>query len=307
MRRLSFFAALVVIAGCAANVEDAEDVENAESTESAASAGPPTANVDASDGSELRVRAGGLTVWATAEAKPTFGVAEPRITVRLRTSRNLANAMSYVPEDGLGNARLVSARVVEIDLVGAHEIHTILGGAPFFVHLDTASGSPSQYDVRLELGISLGDFAGSPNAIADAGVRPVWVKDGVTNLRYRGRVRATGPTGATSMAATIAGKHATLLPLGNRAFRYDFTPERFIGGSSVLFRTTIRSTRYEKTANVALGVARLGLTKEGAVTAWPEPACKPSVLACVEDAGAAATDLGHCGTYREVTRCLAAE
>lgn len=305
MRALALiFAAGLLLGGCVADVPG--EIEEIDSVEGAASAGPKTANVDASYEKEVRVRAGELTVWVRRVSVLTPGE-EPRLTIRLRTSRNLVGAMSYVPEDGFGDARIVSPRVVEIDLRSGHEIHTILSGSPLFVHLETATGSPTQYDLKLDLGTRLTGFAGSPNTMADSAVRAVYVKDGVTNLRYRGRVRAVGPTGSTSMAATIADKHAALAVFPGRVFRYDFTPERFLGGTTVLFRATIRGARFDKTADIELGVTRVGLTTEGIVGAWPEPTCDATVAACIEAAGAEATDLGDCGDYRAVARCLVAE
>jgi hypothetical protein len=264
----------LLLPACAASSEEVD------STEEAASAGPPTVLVDTT-GESTKVRAGGLTVWVDNVAR----VAGDTMTVRLRTSRSLANAMSWVPDDGFGDARIVSPQVVEIDLRGGHEMNTMLSGLPLFVHLSTKTGDVRDYDVRLDLAPRFGRFQGSSSIFVHQGIRPVWVNG---DLAYRGKASAPA-------ALTVSGN--PLVTRTGNDFQIDWRYDQLVFGSPVTFTAQSKTKRAEMEAYVA----RVGLTKEGADRVWPPAACKPAVRSCVV---ASTTDRGHCGTYREVTRCI---
>jgi hypothetical protein len=304
-KALPLLVVLASLAGCA----DVEHEEDADIAESAATAGPATVLVDTKLGEDTSVRAGGMTLWVNALAAARDVNGEPWARLRFRTSRSLESAASWVPEDGFGDARLVSPRVVEVDLRGGHEVNTILSGMPLFVHLLTTTGV--QYDVRLDLGARLGRFEGSSKVYVTAALEPVYFEDGITNLRYRGRVKGTN---ATAMGVYIGQAPApALVPagIGTGAFRFDFDYDRlkgaFVPERAATFTATIAGNKYVKQAGVDLVVSRVGLTTEGADHAWRTPVCAASVEACVASKPAGTKDFAACGNYRDVARCISTD
>lgn len=308
LRRFFLVASLVAsplaLPACVADA----DVEDAESAEEAMTAGPPTALVDATGGATTRVRAGGITVWVENVAKPRYVGNELWVTARLRTSRSLASAMSWVPDDGFGDARVVSPRVVEIDLRGGHEINSILSGLPLFVHLTTRSGAVRDYDVRLDLAPRFARFEGSSQVFVHEAIKPIWVRRGGDALLYRGKVERTG---ATEMNVfTDDDADPDVKSIGPGAFQFDWDYDRLelsfdYPSDPVHFSAQVGGQFESKRAGIDLAVARVGLTREGADKAWPRAACQADVRQCIEAAGGPATaDLGACGLYREVSRCL---
>jgi hypothetical protein len=291
--------AALVLPACG-SPDDGDDVEQ---LEEAQTAGPPTVLEDVTGSASFRVRAGGMSLWVDPTAKTTRGAGGLRLTVRFRTSVSLASAASWVPDDGFGSARLVSPRVVEVDLRDGHEINTMLSGLPLFVHLTTA-GTPRDYDVRLDLAPRLTGFAGSSLVRVGAELRPVYVTHPTSTLRYRGAVTKTG---ATAMGTEIGGAPMPgLFPLGigTGAFGFDWEYPRMepaIGApGAALFRATTKGSVTQKTAGISVAVTRVGLTVQGADQAWPQASCAADTKTCVKAGG----DLGACGTYREVARCV---
>jgi|GEM_PF-2163181 len=301
---LAAFASVALPACAAAHEEDVEVSEDA------LGAGPPTALVPASSGASTRVRAGGMTVWFEGLARVAYVGAELRATLRLRTSRSLESAMSYVPDDGFGDARLVSPQVVEIDLRGGHEINTVLSGLPLFVHLRTKSGAVREYDARLDVAPRFARFTGSSTLFVHEAIKPVWSRVGAPEDPLRYRARASQP-GATSLSAfTDDDSDPVVKSLGGGEFQLDWRyPELQLTfdypNDPVYFAASVGGAEKTKQAGIDLRVTQVGLTREGATTAWPTPSCAPAVRTCITAAGGMATaELGHCGTYREVSRCI---
>ena len=290
---------------CAAPASSGSD-EEVEASEEAVSDGPATALVTTS-GSETRVRAAGMSMWVESVAAPRRVGADLWITMRLRTSRSLDSAMSFVPDDGFGDARLVSPRVVEVGLRGGHEINSILSGLPLFVHLHTTSGTVRDYEARLDLAPRFARFSGTSSISIDRDVRPVLVKSGTNDLRYRGRVTSSG---ASSMSV-VTTDHAdpVVTAAGPGAWRFDWAYDALettadAPSDRVQLSAKAGSTTRTKSAGLDLVVSKIGLTKESAYDVWPSPECTPAVTACIEGQPAGATDFGDCGAYRQVSRCM---
>ncbi|MBX3189702.1 MAG: hypothetical protein KF819_21940 [Labilithrix sp.] len=307
MRLALCLASVLLVCACAAPAGEGEgELEDVESAEEAATAGPPTVLADVSGTSAFRVRAGGLTAWVDplAVTKRAEGLVA---TVRFRTSRSLASAA----DRGVGEARLVSPRVVEVDLRG-EDLSTTLGGEPLIVRLRAASGADRDYDVRLDLAPRFARFVGSTSVLVDRDIARVYWRDPrVSSLRYRYDIRATG---AQAMGVYIGGQPSVLLtPLGiaTGRFQANWSHERFergIGLANAVEHTgTFRGARLTKTAEIDLAVTRVGLTKQGAEIAWPAQGCKPAVAACIASKAPAEKDLGSCGAYLDVRRCVDAD
>jgi hypothetical protein len=290
--------------GCAATPSTDEGID---ADEAAVTAGPATALVDATGATETRVRAGGMTIWVDSVAKPRRVGTDLWITMRLRASRSLDNAMSFVPDDAFGAARLVSPRIVEIDLRGGQEIDSIASGVPLFVHLHTASGDVRDYEARIDLVPRFARFAGSSAISIERDIRPVLVKSGQRNLRYRGKVSAV----TASSMSVFTDDHAdpTIAPRVTGAWQFDWTYDGLelaadIPSAPVHFAATAGTATKTKTAGIDFAVVRAGLTQESAYDVWPSPECTPAVASCIQAKPAGTTDFGDCGEYRPVSRCI---
>ncbi len=300
----AFFASAAGLGACTAPASP--DDEDVESTEEAVTSGPATALI-ATSGSETRVRAAGMSLWVETVSVPRRVGADVWITMRLRTSRSLESAMSFVPDDGFGDARLVSPRVVEVDLRGGHEINSILSGLPLFVHLRAKSGAVRNYEARLDLAPRFARFAGSSAVSIDRDIRPVLVKSAVDDLRYRGRVTSSG---ASSMNVyTDDDSDPEVSALGSGAWRFDWTYSGLelasdIPTDPVFFGAQVGASTKTKTAGIDLAVVKVGLTKESAYDVWPQPGCTPAITACIQAKAPGATDFGDCGAYRQVKTCM---
>lgn len=285
---LSMFAASIVLAACAADVD--EDTE---------AAGPPTAETPIggkADGGELRVRAANMTLWVDVVAEVTSEGEVAAVTLRGRTSRSLTFAQAWVPDDAFGETSLVGARSFEVVLRGGHEINSVLSGMPLFVALEVASGPHARYDARIDLAPVFRDFQGYPEIWVDAFVEPVHVGGGDA-LRYRAAVNL-----GLEDVTILAGGTPDLVPLGVTRtgidFRYADVDQVLLGGEPVGFQSDEGDV---KTARLGAAVRSIGLTIEDPREVWPET-CDQAVSGCV--AGAVyGPELAACGSYRAVTRC----
>lgn len=276
--------------------------------------GPATAiaNVDSkADGttsSELRARAGEMTVWtrvrATTDHASDYGF---RVVVHGRASRDLEPAFAWVPDDAFGEARVVSARRFELVLDEAHEISTVMSGAPIFVTLRAKSGTNRDYYVRLELEPRFAAFKGSKTIFVREDVQPIYVRDGLTNLRFRGLASTTAP--ADHFAATTDDdSDAEVHALDATTFTLDWSFTNLAlamtpSTNPVRFAATFGTRVESKQAELAPSVIGLAVsTEDPYLSLIHERTCDADVRACIADSG---DDLGDCGSYREVQTCLA--
>ncbi len=262
--------------------------------------GPDTAEqVDdgKADSVELRVRTGVTTLWVRKLATVDVGPTGPRVTIHARTSRNLASAFSWVPDDAFGTTSVVSARKLEVVLDEGHEINTLLSGLPILVNIDTTTGSPSHYTARFQLVPRLGSFHGSSALHPSTVVRPVYVRDEEDPLRYRGHVRGDDALSTLSVTGAMS-----VNPLSATEVDFDWTYEGLMAAgfpaSNVI---TLSAAPLEKQAALDLKVLSLSMTTLDPYSVWPDPECKAEVSQCI--AATAGADLGDCGSYHEVQVC----
>jgi len=289
--------------GCSAG---AEGDDLAAEQEDAVTVGQSTAFAQV-NAATAQVRVAGLTLTiddAVVVRRDGNGMTA---TLKLRTSRDLVSAFSFVPDDAFGTARLTGPRTVEIDLAGGYELNSILSGLPLFVSLETKTGDVRRFEARVDLASRFFDFRGSSSLFVDAPVRPVLVRGGGDNLRYRGTARA--PQATSLSISTDDDAEPTVSALGAGRFQFDWSYPLFeivvdSPEADVTFAANVPVNRLvTKRARAKIEVAAVGLTKLSAYDVWPSPSCAARVKACVAAAGTS-PDLGHCGAYREVAPCL---
>lgn len=257
---------------------------------------------------EIRVREDGLTLWVDAVAVPSYSGSTLRLALRGRTSANLKAAHSFVPDDAFGSTRLVGARSFETLLEGGHEINTILSGLPLFLKLEMTNGRV--YHASLSLRGDFVRYSGDTAIAVNAALSPIYWKDDVTNLRYRGLATVDAPL---LNVTTTGGVDPTVKALGSGRFQIDWDYDRFAKvfddpRDPVRFsaRTATRMP-LSGSANIEIGLTDVKLTTLDAETAWPTPSCAKSVFDCIKAQPAMTRDFAVCGSYRDVQRCMYAD
>jgi hypothetical protein len=130
-------------------------------------------------------------------------------------------------------------------------------------------------------------------------IRPVYVEDGVTNLRFRARVQSALPVQVTNDDDT----EPTMTALGDGRWLADWEPGPFFIAADHDDPVVWRTATGRKITAISFFVAELGLTDGAAEVAWPQTdeTCDDAVRACVLTTQ---DDHGACGTYRAVNRCV---
>lgn len=222
-------------------------------------------------------------------------------------NRNLENVFSFVPDDGFGQASLVTQRKFELVLAEDYEINTILSGLPILMSVQTATGTPNSFVSQIQIAPSFGHFTGSSKIFVKAPIRPVFVKDQANNLRYRGETKVTGGAGGLSVF-TDDGGDPSVRRIDGDEFDFDWT---FDGwrlaadpATEPVYFVADRETGadLEKRAKIDVLVTSLAITTDDPYEVWHED-CDMDVWHCFHDAPAEQVDFGDCGSYREVKRC----
>jgi hypothetical protein len=223
-------------------------------------------------------------------------------------NRDLTDVHSWVPDDAFGRVEMVTLRKFEVILETGHELNSIASGLSLFLDIHTKTGTPDHYTAKLDLGIRLARFTGSSAVWVEEQVTPVWASDGVDFLRYRGGAHTNAPASLTVFATDGA---PLVTPLAADAFQFDWKyPELQLAADPPSDKLGFQASFTAggsaiKKAGLDVYASALALTSEDPWEAFPPAKCDLGVLACVE-AGqeSGATDLGHCGTYRQVQRCI---
>jgi len=262
---------------------------------------------DGSSGNELRVRAGEMSVWLRTATEVGVGDFGTRVVIFGRASRDLDNAFSWVPDDAFGEAQLTSARKFKVVLDEGHEVNSILSGQPIFVTLHAKTGTLRDYVVRIALEPRLYGFTGSRQIWLRDAVLPVYVRDGLSNLRYRGHATVNDDTAALEVEADDA---PTVIAEEPGDFAFDWTYEGLAQAltpshDTFSFIATSETLDAEKRAKLAPFVVKVAMTADDPYNDLiPLRTCDETVRQCIVDAGDLA-DLGHCAVYREVQICMA--
>lgn len=267
-------------------------------------AGPATDSIAAdakADSSELRIRAGSMTVWIDRAIDVRVTGGELVATITGRASRTLTGAFSFVPDDAFGTARLTGARSFAIDLHGGAELNSILSGLPLFVDLDAATGTEPDYALRLDLQPSFRKFTGSAALRVDTLVRPIFIgKDAPDPLRYHATIATTGTAPMTVTGVATPG----IYPVTG-GVAVDMTYPALDAALRAGGKLTFKQGAATKSAVLGASVTAIAMTTGDAYDTWPSPTCQLDVYNCqFEFQG---VDLATCGDYREVSRCAYAD
>lgn len=225
--------------------------------------------------------------------------------LQAKANRNLTNVHSFVFDDPFGATTLTGKRTFEIVLSDAHELNSLLSGSPLFVGVQTQTGDSRDYFARIDLAPAFARFSGSSTLWLHRDIRPVFVRDDISNLRYRGLLESSKTLASLGVNASAVPETSSE---DGKAWLADWD---FEGLSTIADPPSIKvqftgksgSTTYTKKAGVDLAIGHAGLSIFDAESLWPTPGCDDDVQQCIEDSGDA-IDLGHCGSYRQVTRCL---
>ena len=290
----SFFA--LAAPACAGQSTDQEPADPAENTGVAASAAAVT---------KLYASEGDLDLIFD-----TLGTFEDRDGVRAlilhaTANRYLESVLSFVPDDGFGEAHILSERRLEVVLHEGYELNTVLSGLPLFVAVNTFTGSPNRYTAKIVVAPRFYDFRGATAINIEEKVEPFYVVNGTDHISYRGSVDAlassltvTAPDGAPAVSRVDADSFR--LDWSYPALHQAIDPHTVPLNFSAALTSGVSA---QKTSRLVARVVDLALTSGDAYDVWPAPGCQPAAYACFHAQPAGTTDYSACGSYREVSRC----
>jgi hypothetical protein len=271
---------------------------------------PDLGSEDASDETSalgsLSAQAGAIRVTLQGPVRFEERDGQRVLVIKGSANRNLTGVFSFVPDDAFGSAALTTSRKFEIVLRDGHEQNSVLSGMPLLVRVDTAtSGSAT---ARITLGAQFTRFQGSKSITVAKQIRPVFVIDPVDYLRYRGEVSTT--FAATEMSVfTDDDSDPEVVRVDADTFRFDWQFPSFALAAdphtdAVFFHAQGQNIERSKEADIDVFVKDLQLTTSDPYEAFPTFGCEESIYWCILGAKqSGATDLGDCGTYRDVARC----
>ena len=297
MRAPFFFIAAFTFLSCGpqeASVTDLDGVELSEADDLALS-------------TELRARAGTLTVWFKPVLTSRLVDNRVRWVATGRASRDLTAVFSFVPDDAYAQATLTGARTFEVVLDDGSELNTVLSGTRLLVRFDVAGSTEAVY-AGVHFAPRFVNITGSTRLSLTPEVVPVYAQGGLT---YRGRARATSAA-ATLSASTL--DDATFR-LSRRAvagqWNVDVSFESLalalsapgVNADKVEFTLNENGTLRSKLAVLTATVSGLELTTADPYDVWFPTRCTTAVRACLNALPVGTTDFGDCGSYREVDAC----
>lgn len=267
-----------------------------------------TSDVEASG---LSAQAGSLRVTLQNVARFEQRNGERVLVVTGSANRNLEGVFSFVPDDAFGEASLVTKRKFELVLRDGHEINSLLSGMPILLRVTAATGSTPFVFARIALAPRFARFQGSSALHIDAKIAPVFVRDEVDSLRYRGLVSATSAIDTLSVS-TDDDVDPDVSRVDGDTFRFDWPYARFVVTADphtdpVYFTASMTSgASRSKRAHVDIAVTSLDITTADPYETWPSDAsCEEAIYGCIRGKDQVGDpDLGECGSYRDVSRCV---
>lgn len=225
-----------------------------------------------------------------------------RLEVEGRANRDLASTFSFVPDDAFGEATLVNARTFRVAWAQDHEINTALSGTPLLVRLDLADGTSATAQVTVDLRTR--DLGGArPIGVVEP-LRPVFVDDPVSTLRYRMRFTTYDADDAWIRHPSAA----TTETQGTFLWKVDWTYEDLIpylarGRDRMDLHAIAGGATLTRRLRIEPRVAHADLTHGDPYAVWPS-VCEDDIDACLSALPDGTDDFGACGDYRPVQRCL---
>lgn len=293
--------------GCAPGMPEESDSEaGVEDDVEALIQGPDLATTEIVGGeSSVSVIAGNLKLTMSPAWETVVRDGQPFIRITGSSSKNLDGVFSFVFDDAFGQANLLTKRKFEVLIPeSGSELNTILAGGGLYLQLQTSVGT-THYTAKLVTGPTLHDFSGTTALTVDRLVRPIYVADGVTNLRYRGSARTQALYDALAVT-TAANANATVSKKEPKRFDFDWTfasVKATLDAPEVTFTLTKPGVTRTKTAELEAELRSVSLTTLDPYETWGNRECKDDVLACIQALPAGTTDLGSCGVYYDVQIC----
>ncbi len=315
MRQLFAFAVLPLLPlqlliGCA----DASSLDPVDDDQLGAETGVAALDdkADSPNTGELRVRTGDLTVWLKVRGRTDHeGQTGSRLIIEGRASRDLADAMSWIPDDAFGEVVMNTKRKFQVVFDEPHELNTVLSGSPVFLSLTSTTGTPRNYNVRFAVEPRFAEFKGSSAIFVRDAVLPIFVRDGATNLRFRGLATVNGTSTGFSVS-NDDDSEPTILREDDTRYTFDWTPTN-LGLSMTPTTDPVTFSAFFESGRTASKAARLfPMVSKLAITSGDpyddlvvQPTCSDATRACIVAANGS-DDLGACGVYRDVRVCLQA-
>jgi hypothetical protein len=260
--------------------------------------------------SQPKVKASGMTLWVDANATVERRNGQLAVVIHGRTSKNIAEVFSWVPDDAFGEALQTSARKFDVVLFGDHEVNTLLSGLPINVDINTSVGTIRNYHARITVAPRFARFGGDNGLWIDSGVRPVFMRNAEPTLAYRSRVHADEVVEALTVTTTDHSDPA-VTRVDDTTWSFGWTYPQLapvLDPTDVIeFTAELPDDTIEKHAGIDLRVVDVQLTTLDPYDTGPTPSCDPAVYACIAATHPQQSDLGHCGDYRPVQRCVYAD
>src|SRR5436190_11274915 len=211
MRSISFVCAAALVSACAG----AGDVELSETEIS------PELDTKADAATEVSVRAGETTLWASKTVALREGPNGKEFVLRGRTSRTLTDGHGYIFDDVYGDFAKKSARVFELTWP-VNTARSLVDGVDQFIGMSFthSSSRPDNLTARAIVRPRLTDFTGSTKIYLVAELQPLVVAGEVV-------YRLTGRTyGANTGVRFVVGNvdMATVTRQDAERFTVDLSP-----------------------------------------------------------------------------------
>jgi hypothetical protein len=307
MKALRLLCSVVLVSAIGCAPQAPEDFEQeGEDSQSALIQGPDTAVTEAEgDESTVSVVAGNLKLTMQPTWQPVVRDGQNYFRITGSASRNLDNVFSFVFDDAFGEAHLLTKRKFEVLIPeSGSEMNTILAGGALYLQLNPTTGGIN-YTGRLVTGPALTDFEGTSALAVERLIDPVYVEDGVTNLRYRGRASTKAVYSSLAVAAD-AGFDPLVQKRSPKSYSFDwtFSEVRAIAHDPGLtFTLSKPNVSRVKEGSLEVALRTVSLTKLDPYDTWGARECEPEVLSCMQALPAGSTDFGDCGVYYQVQIC----
>lgn len=245
-------------------------------------------------------KAEGITVWLSPIVSVKQVDGQTRWVVSGRTSRNVTDAFSYIPDDPVGMAQVVSKRKFEVQLAN-EEIRALAMGRQLLVRL-TPETSGRSYTVAI---------SGSPQFISQEGSSRIFLRTEVKPVVVGKTVLFRGRTSTTSNMSTFEVNAGSASPLvtkiSTRTWQFDWTAAQLesvaagFNGSVELRAAASDGTVFTRHAALAFTLGAVQVTDGAAEAAFPVPSCRAATKSCLS--GLATLDTESCGTAVAVLAC----
>jgi hypothetical protein len=167
------------------------------------------------------------------------------------------------------------------------------------VRLVTQASPAATYFLQVNMVPAVRSSSGAQGV--SASLRPIYVADANDALRYR--LSVVAPATSSEVAAVLSAGSVVAVRSGS-TWHVDLTYGQLNDGLRNGIQIRVKTGTRQLTRRLTLGarVARLDLTTGDPYQIWPPIVCGATAKACVASLPA---DLGQCGSYREVSRCVA--